>query len=86
MARTEKTKYLNYIEDTKKHHDLIKKIVKTSGLEAVSRSKSNDIEVTFLKGTKIIREDTDGSITIIEQVDDTPRKVKVGSKTTIHKG
>lgn len=85
MVKTSKTKYLTYIEDTPKHHHLIKDIAKKSGKKAISKSKSNDIAVTFLEGSNIVRENSNGTTTIIEKVGITQRKVKVGSKIRIHK-
>ena len=86
MAKTSKIKYLTYIEDTPKYHYLINDIAKKSGKEAVTTSKSNDIAVTFLEGSSIVKENSNGTTRVIEEVETTQRKVKVGSKITIHKG
>lgn len=85
MAKTSKTKYLTYIEDTPKYHYLINDIAKKSGKEAITASKSNDIAVTFLEGSSIVKENSNGTTRVIKEVGTTQRKVKVGSKTTIHK-
>ncbi len=85
MWKASKTKYLTYIEDTPKYHYLINDIAKKSGKKAISTSKSNDIAVTFLEGSSIVRENSNGTTRVIKEVGTTQRKVKVGSKITIHK-
>lgn len=84
-SRTSKTKYLTYIEDTPKHHGLLKDIILESGKIAVTKSISNDVPITYLKEGKIVKRSSDGKLVVLRKVDTVPRNVKVGSKTTIHK-
>tara|TARA_R110002020_G_scaffold21009_6_gene71349 strand:+ start:642 stop:911 length:270 start_codon:yes stop_codon:yes gene_type:complete len=86
MTKARKTKYLTYIEDTPKYHYVIKNIARKSGENALIESRSNDIAVTFLEGSNIVRESPNGTIEVIKEVGTTHRKVKVGSRTTIYKG
>jgi hypothetical protein len=86
MTKTRKTKYLTYIEDTPKYHYLIKDMAKKSGENAIIKSRSKDVAVTFLEGSSIVRESSNGTIEVIKEVGTTHRKVKIGSKTTIYKG
>ncbi|MCC4212708.1 hypothetical protein [Leeuwenhoekiella parthenopeia] len=84
-SRSSKTKYLAYIEDTPKHHSLFKEFISESGKNAIERSIAQEVPITYLKDGKIIKESSDGKITILRKVNTVPRTVKVGSKTTIHK-
>lgn len=86
MTRTSKSKYLTYIEDTPKYHYLLKNIAKKSGKDAVTKSKAQDIAVTFLEEGRIVRKNADGKVRVLKKVDTTQRKVKVGSKVRIQKG
>lgn len=84
-TRTSKTKYLTYIEDTPKHHGLLKDIIIESGKNAVTRSISNDVAITYLKEGKIVKRSPNGKLRVLRKVNTVPRRVAVGSKTTIHK-
>jgi len=86
MGKTLKSKYLTYIEDTPKYHYLLKNIAKKSGKDAVTKSISQNIAVTFLEDGKIIRKNSDGRVRVLKRVDTTQRKVKVGTKVRIQKG
>lgn len=84
-SRTSKTKYLTYIEDTPKHHGLLKDIIIKSGRNAVTKSISNDVPITYLKEGKIVKRSPDGKLRVLRKVDAVSRTVEVGSKITIQK-
>ncbi|MEO1053840.1 MAG: hypothetical protein AAFX87_24595 [Bacteroidota bacterium] len=80
---SKKTKYLTYIEETKKHHSHLAKVAKNSVKKAIRKSKENDVTVTYLEGNAIVSEKPNGETSIIEHIQVAPRKVKVGDTTTI---
>lgn len=79
----EKKKYLSYIEDTRKHHEILEDVAKSSAEKAIAYSHQQSVEVTFMEGEHIIKEDSSGQKEIIGKVENNRRKVKVGAKTTI---
>lgn len=85
MEKTNKTQYLTYIEETPKHHDLLKKIVKRSGESARKKSKSYNVSITYLEGQKIIKQDSEGNKIILKNIEQTPKTVKVGTKIELQK-
>ncbi|MFN8673694.1 MAG: hypothetical protein U0457_16640 [Candidatus Sericytochromatia bacterium] len=76
----EKLKYLNYIEDTKKHHKKLGDIAELATSEAFLNAKQNNIEISYLKGDFVIKETPSGEIIKTNIKLDKRRKVKVGSK------
>ena len=50
---TENTKYLTYIEETRKHHKLIDEVAKESSEQAILISRERKVPVTYLEGEEI---------------------------------
>lgn len=82
---TKKTKYLSYIEETKKHHKLIEKAAKKSSKKAVKKSRSRSVPVTYIEGENIVQEDSKGQKTILKGIKNNRRKVAIGEKTKLPK-
>lgn len=80
-----KKKYLTYLEETKKHHSVIEKVVESSTKKAIEHSHSKSVPVTFLEGERIVKVGPEGKKTVVGTVKNNRRKVKVGAKTTISK-
>ncbi len=83
MARKEK--YLAYLEDTRKHHLVIEKVVESSTKKAIKASHSKSVPVTFMEGEKIVKVGSNGKKSVIGTVENNRRKVKIGAKTKISK-
>ena len=80
-----KTKYLTYIEDTRKHHSKINNAAKKSAENAISDSQEKHVPVTYLEGVEIVKVASGGQKVIIGKVENNRRKVTVGAKTTLSK-
>lgn len=78
-------KYWSYVEETPKHHKLIKRLASVSGSQAISKSKDNNVEVTYLIGTTIILEEPQGQKKELGEISNLPRKVKVGTVEKLSK-
>ena len=79
-----KTKSLDYIEDKENYHKKISLLAKKATREAVSKAKENNIEITYLKGSKIVSESPSGEITVISSLDkNVRRRVILGSKSIL---
>jgi len=78
-----KKKYLAYLEDTRKHHSIIDKVVKSSTKKAIEDSHRKSVPVTFMEGEKIVKVGPKGKRSIVGSVKNNRRKVKVGAKTRI---
>lgn len=83
--KSEKTKYLSYIEETKKYHGLLGEVAKLSSKRAIAKSKENSISITFLDGDEIIKLDVEGNRTVIGKVDNNRKKVKIGETAKFKK-
>ena len=79
----QKAKYLWYIEETKKHHPKIVNAVKSSVRKARTKTLNRNISITYLHGSKIVVEYSNGEIQELENLHIQPRKVKVGDIATI---
>lgn len=82
---TENTKYLTYIEETRKHHKLIDEVAKESSEQAILISRERKVPVTYLEGEEIIRVKPSGEKETIGRIENNRRKVTVGAKTTLSK-
>jgi hypothetical protein len=79
-----KSTSLNYIEDTKKQHKKIVSVAKKATREAVLQAKENNVEVTYLKGSKVVSESPSGKITVISSLNrNLGKRVVVGSKSIL---
>ncbi len=78
-----KTKYLTYIEDTRKHHPKINDAAKKSVEKAISNSQEKQIPVTYLEGVEIVKVASSGQKVTIGEIKNNRRKVKIGAKTTL---
>lgn len=79
-----KTKSLDYIEDKNNYCKKISLLAKKATRESVLKAKENNIEVTYLKGSKIVSESPSGEITVISSLDkNLGRRVIVGSKSIL---
>jgi hypothetical protein len=83
MANKRKIEYLSYLEDTKKHHGVIEKVAREAVKKAIANAKEKSVDITYLKGEKIVKESPDGTITEIAQLPNNSRIVKVGTKAKI---
>ncbi len=81
----EKTKYLSYLEETRKHHGLIEEEAKTAVKKAIEESHNEGVAVTFLEGEKIVKVGPKGKKSEVGTVVNNRRKVKVGDKAKISK-
>ena len=79
----QKTKYLSYVEETRKHHKIIDQEAKKSSRKAISASHEKSIPITYLEGENIIREEATGEKTTVARIENNRRKVKVGGKEEI---
>jgi len=50
-----KTKYLTYLEETRKHHSIIEKVAKSSTKKAIAASHKKSVPVTYMEGEEIIK-------------------------------
>lgn len=80
-----KKKYLTYLEDTRKHHDVIEEVARTSTKKAIAASHKKSVPVTFMEGEEIVKVGPKGKKSIVGLVKNNRRKVKVGAKTKISK-
>jgi len=80
---SKKTKYLSYLEEHRKHHSEIEKVAKESVKQAISESHKNEIPVTFMEGEAIVKVGPDGEKSIVGEIKNNRRKVKIGEKTTL---
>lgn len=80
-----KTKYLIYIEDTRKHHPKINDVAKKSAERAISNSQEKQIPVTYLEGVEIVKIASSGQKETIGKIENNRRKVTIGAKTTLPK-
>ena len=81
MAATKE--YLNHIEDAPDFPETFQKIAQEASEEAVSEAKEHGVSITYLKGGKIIREDPDGTKTVVVEEVESGKRVTVGQTTTI---
>ena len=85
MAK-KKTEYFSYLEDTKKHHGEIANLAVNGVKEAVKNAKSQNLNITYLKGNQIVVESPTGKVVkVIETVETSRRRVEVGSKDKLSK-
>lgn len=77
-----KVAYISYIEDTKKHHDLIAQAALKGTQRAVRRSKKASISITYIDGLEIVKESPRGRRRVIDTIG-ARRRVKVGTKEKI---
>ena len=82
---TGKTKYLTYIEETKKHHGLLAKLAKTSTKKAVMTTLGQSIPVTYMEGEEIIKVNANGKKVVVGTLANNRRKVNVGAKASLSK-
>lgn len=75
--------YLSYVEETKKHHALIGRIVRRSGPKAIKDSYANSVEVTYLEGENIVKVSKSGKKSVLGTVTNNRRKVTVGETTEL---
>jgi hypothetical protein len=75
---TKNVKYLSYIEDSIKHKSLLAQTAIDAIKLAIDAAKSNNLNITYLEGNKIIKESADGRIEVIGSIQNLPLKVKVG--------
>ncbi len=80
-----KKKYLAYLEDTRKHHIEIEKVVKSSMKKAIATSYRKSVAVTFVEGNKIVKVSPKGRRAVVGSIKNHRRKVKVGAKTRLSK-
>lgn len=83
--KTERTKYLSYIEETKKHHSILGKVAKISSRKAIRKNKKNSVAITILEGEEIIKIDAQGNRTVIGKIENNRRKVKIGDTEAFQK-
>ena len=60
--------YLSYIEETKKHRKKLKDIVARATRSAGKKAISNNNFITYLDGTRIVREYPDGRKVVIKKI------------------
>ncbi len=82
---TKNVKYLSYIEETKKHHQLLDKVAKKSSRKAVKNAQKKAVPVTYLEGEHIVKEDAKGKKTILKELKNNRRTVVKGEKTKLQK-
>jgi hypothetical protein len=80
-----RTKYLTYIEETRKHHSVIEKVAKSSTKKAIAASHKQFVSVVFMEGERIIKVDAKGEKFVIGEIKNNRRKVEVGAKTQLPK-
>jgi hypothetical protein len=80
-----KTKYLSYIEETRKHHSIIEKVAKSSVKKAIETSHNKLVPVTYMEGEEIVKVNHLGVKSVVGVLKNNRRKVKKGDKTTISK-
>jgi len=80
-----KTKYLTYLEETRKHHSVIAKVAKSSTRKAIAASHKKTVSVTYMEGEQIVKVSHEGRNSVVGVVKNNRRKVKKGAKTTISK-
>lgn len=77
---TSRTKYLNYIEDTQKHRNILENIAVKAAENAVEYAKANGQVITYLEGNDIVQESPDGSKQVIKSLDLKTRQVNPGDR------
>lgn len=80
-----KTKYLSYLEETRKHHSIIDKVAKSSTKKAIAASHKKSVPITYMEGEEILKVGPKGKKTVVGVVKNNRRKVSIGGKTTISK-
>ena len=80
-----RTKYLSYLEETRKHHSIIDKVAKSSTKKAIVASHKKSIPVTYMEGEEILKVGPEGKKTVVGVVKNNRRKVSVSGKTKISK-
>lgn len=80
-----KTKYLTYLEETRKHHSIIEDVAKTSTKKAIAASHRRSVPVTYMEGEEIVKVSHNGIKKVVGLVKNNRRKVKKGGKTTLSK-
>ena len=78
-----KTKYLSYIEETRKHHTIIDAIAGESSRIAIEESLAASVPVTYLEGETIVQVDSKGGKKIVGTVENHRRKVTIGARTVL---
>lgn len=78
-----KTKYLSYIEETRKHHPIIDAIAGESSRIAIKKSLAASVPVTYLEGEAIVEVDSNGKKKIVGTVENNRRKVTVGARSVL---
>lgn len=63
-----KNKYLNYLEDTRKHHSEIDKVAKISTKKAIAASHRKSVPVTFMEGENIVKVGPEGNKLVVGMV------------------
>ena len=83
--KSNRTKYLSYIEEHRKHHSMINDVAKKSSEKAISESHSKSVAVTYLEGENIVQVDAKGNRSTVGKIENNRRKVKIGDKDTLSK-
>jgi len=80
---SKRTKYLSYIEETRKHHGILQEVAKESVEDAISVAQQNSVAVTYMEGEEIITEEANGKKTVVGSIQNNRRKVSKGDKATL---
>ncbi len=83
--KSERTKYLSYIEETKKHHSMLGEVAKLSSSLAIKKNRKNSVAITFLEGEEIIKIDAEGNRIVLGSIEMNRRKVKIGETEKFQK-
>lgn len=83
IMKNKSTKYLSYIEDTRKQHNILLNAAKRSAKKAIEDSHHKSVPVTYLEGNDIITVTKNGKKTIIASLENHRRKVDVGAKSKL---
>lgn len=81
--KTERVKYLRYIEETRKQHKILDEAAKRSSKKAIVRSLKHAVPITYLEGELIFEENADGEKKVVGRVENNRIKVIVGEKATL---
>jgi len=82
---TSRSKYLNYLEETRKHHSVIEKVAASSTKKAITASHKESVPVTFIEGEKIVRVGPKGQKSVVGKIENNRRKVEKGAKAKLSK-
>ena len=83
--KTNRTKYLSYIEETQKYHSLLGEVAKISSIKAIAKSKRHSVDITILEGEDIVKLDAKGNREIIGKIENNRKRVKVGETAKFKK-